>query len=293
MDFRSVMNSFNPAVAFVYFMLGIIYSMILNAPMFLSISVLFSSSIYFLYKGSQGIGAYISILVLDLFVIFLGPFFNTMGTDVLFVYLSGRTYTIQALQYSLSIACVLTTMMLWFSILSDCIDDSKTLYLFHGRAKSFTMLLIMTRRMVDVFRNRLADVMRYRSFEVADIPYSKIAKIRYSFDNIASTLSWSLERGIITSESMICRGYDLKCRSTYSIYSMGATDRISLCWSIVLGVSLGALTMSGKLFFDYFQPSAIDQVAPIQSIAIILYILLLIYPIIVYCLRGLRWKFSK
>ena len=46
----------------------------------------------------------------------VNPLFDTLGDTVLFTYLHGRPYTLEALAYGASTACMFVTIMLWFAL---------------------------------------------------------------------------------------------------------------------------------------------------------------------------------
>ena len=113
------------------------------------------------------------------------------------------------------------------------------------------------------------------------------------FRILSILLTNSLESSIETSDSMKARGYGLKGRSSYSIYTFNIYDFIFMILSLVFGVSILTLIIIGYSNFNYYPVmSSFDN----STIVIILYVLITIQTgmsIALEIKENLLWRYLK
>ena len=65
-------------------------------------------------------------------------------------------------------------------------------------------------------------------------------RVRSALRVFSIVVTWSLESGIITADSMRCRGYGLPGRTAFSIYRFDDRDRAALRWLLFCGGYVGS-----------------------------------------------------
>ena len=118
-----------------------------------------------------------------------------------------------------------------------------------------------------------------------------IDRIHGGLNVFSATVSWGLENGIITADSMAARGYGEGKRSVYSRYSFKRRDVILIVISIGLLAPVIAAIIKGSfdtVFYPLFTVVELDTIAYIGYIS---YAVLMMIPIILKLLETFRWKY--
>ena len=147
-------GGYHPAVNFIFFAGAVLFGMFFVHPAFLLLSVGLSCTSYFLFKGRRGVRLLLGMLVLFAAVSLLNPVFNPYGETVLFTWLWGRPFTLEALLYGLATGGMFLTVILWFACYNEIMTSDKFTYLFGKFVPALSLVLCMVLRFVPHFRER-------------------------------------------------------------------------------------------------------------------------------------------
>ena len=235
-------------------------------------------------------GGYLWMLALFLGVALLNPLTYHNGVTVLFV-LNGNPITLEATLYGLAAAGMIVAVMCWFRCFSYIMTSDKLMYLLGGISPRLALLLSMTLRYVPLFGAQARKIQR-----------SQRALGLYKDDNIVDSfrggmrvfsvmVTWTLENGIITADSMTARGYGLGRRTHFSIFRFTRQDGFLLAAALLLSLlSLWGLHSRSVAYYPAFR---FDQPGAQALVGYIAYALLSLLPTMLIGKEALKWHCFK
>lgn len=286
---------YHPVINFTFFLGAFICGMILLHPAFLLCSVLLSMMYYLTVQGRRGIGTVLRFVLLFVILSVLNPLFNTYGEKVLFTYLRGRPYTLEALYYGMALAAMVVSVLSWFSSYNTVMTSDKFMYLFGKMAPSVTIILTMVLRLLPAFQAKAEQMNGARKCIGKGIDTgTKKEHMEHGMTILSSLTSWALERGVITADSMKSRGYGCGKRTNFSLYRFEGRDKALLAF---MGVMLGIL-----IFCCFYDGASVSYTPvlyiagfenPCTCVGIAAYFLFLFIPSGVNILEEIRWHSLK
>lgn len=212
-------------VNFIFYIGALVMGMCFIHPAFLICSFVLSMTYYGTVKrgafkymaGMSGLFAALSIF---------NPLFNTYGETILFTYLNGRPYTLEALYYGIALAAMFVTIITWFATYHHVMTSDKFLYCFGRFAPSVSLILMMVLRMVPQFQKKsmqIGGARRCIGKSIENGTYYE--KAEHGMVIVSALTSWALEGGVILADSMRSRGFGTGIRTSFSIYHMRRTDK--------------------------------------------------------------------
>jgi energy-coupling factor transport system permease protein len=181
-------------------------------------------------------------------------------------------------------------VVLWFACFNAVITSDKFVYLFGRIIPALSLVLSMALRFVPRFLQQLKVVTRAQKCIGKDPSRgSLLQRLRAAGSILSTMISWALENGIDTADSMKSRGYGLPGRSAFSIYRFDKRDRQTLA----LLLALGALVLAGAAFdgltWRYF-PTIRWSTTPVSILTLCAYLALCAVPIILDRKEDRKWN---
>lgn len=244
----------HPAVNFLFFALMIGFTMFLNHPVYLLISL---AGAVLCLLGLRGWRAVLKIvgwlLPSALVTALINGLFNHAGQTALFRLPDGNAVTLEALLSGASSAVLLAAVMLWFFACSDVITSDQLLYLFGRILPSASLLISMTLRMVPRFSRQLTAIREAQQGMGVSL---KRGSLRQRFRNgtamLSALITWALEDAVETADSMKSRGHGLPGRTAYSQYHMESRDKWLLGGMAVCGLHLLCGVLAGGMRWQWY-----------------------------------------
>lgn len=224
----------HPAVNFLFFAGALILGMCFIHPLFLACSVSLSMVYYRIVKKNclRYIGR---MLVLFWLLSVVNPFFNTQGVYILFTYLKGRPYTLEALFYGMALAGMLITVLTWFATYNEIMTSDKFLYCFGKLSPSISLILTMVLRLVPSFQKKCEQIAGARKCIGKSVETgTAYEKAEHGLTIVSALTSWALEGGVVMADSMRSRGFGTGKRTAFSIYQMRNQDRNLMIFMLLL-----------------------------------------------------------
>lgn len=295
MQNKDAFSNYHPLVNFLYFGLTIGFSMFLMHPACLLIS-LFSAVCYHIHlNGRKSLGFLLRYAVpILLFTALINPAFNHRGTVILCYLPTGNPLTLESIIYGIAAAVMLVSVLLWFSCYTAVMTSDKFVYLFGRIIPAMSLVLSMTLRFVPKFKTQFAHVKEAQAAMGRNSEEGSLFKrFKAAVTCFSVMVTWSLENAIETADSMKSRGYGLKGRTAFSIYTLTDRDKGVLAWLVFCGIYLLGGGLSGGLFWRYF-PSIIGVLTESMTISFeIIYFALCITPIVIDGREERKWKLSR
>ena len=188
-------------------------------------------------------------------------------------------------------SAMIVGVMYWFRCFSQIMTSDKLLYIFGRLSPRIALVLSMALRYVprlSAQAEKINDAQKtlglYREDNVID-------GVRGGMRVFSILVTWALENGITTADSMAARGYGAGRRSFYAIYHMRKTDIAAIAVSLALLAAM--ISLRRYAAFAYYP--ALDAIGlDTGSIALyVFYALLAFAPTLVELGEGLKWHFLR
>ena len=288
---RDSFSSYHPLVNLVFFAEVLGFAMFLLHPVGLVISLLCAAGYDIYLNGRKAVGFCLKgILPMMLFTALLNPIFNHEGATILTYLPSGNPLTLESILYGLAAAGMLASVVLWFACFNRVITSDKFVYLFGRIIPALSLVLSMALRFVPRFQAQLKVVLRAQKCIGRDPAQgSLIHRIRCAGAILQVMLSWALESGIETADSMKGRGYGLPGRSAFSIYRFDRRDKQTLTALLALGAVILAGSLLDGLSWRYF-PTVKWSTTPLSFTVLAAYAALCALPMILNGKEDRKWN---
>ncbi|MBQ4552722.1 MAG: energy-coupling factor transporter transmembrane protein EcfT [Clostridia bacterium] len=274
----------NPIALTIYFLLVSGRVMFSNDPVLLCCSLMGALALHFALHGLTGWKTHGYTIALFAVMALMNPIFNHNGATVLFV-MNDNPVTLEACLYGLSAAGMIVAVLYWFRAFSFVMTSDKLLYVFGGISPRLALLLSMTLRYVPLF-----------GAQARKVSQAQKALGLYKEDNIVDSfkaglrvfsvmVTWTLENGIITADSMTARGYGTGRRSRYSLFRWRTEDALFLILSLVL-CTLSAIFDRAVVYYPLLQIAPLTVRATIGYVA---YGMLACMPVFICGKEAVKW----
>lgn len=174
------------------------------------------------------------LIILPIVFMIVAPLFNRRGNHILF-YISQNPVTLESIIQGLMNGLTIIAIMLVFLTFNVVITADKFLFLFSKWFPQWALLAMLSLRFVPLFQRRLHEIMtvqKARGYSITEGPIKQ--RVRNSLLLLQILLTWSLEDGIETADSMAARGYGVQERTKYTPYKLTVTDLILIVLLLIL-----------------------------------------------------------
>ena len=270
-------HEYNPYVILAYFAAASGVVMSFMNPFIVALSLVFSLVFYNLECQRRRLQNNLSFLLIYLALALVSPVFVHNGRTVLFV-LNNNPVTLEAVLYGLFSAGMVTSVVIWFRIFSGIMTGDKLQYLFGSLSGKTALVLSMALRFVPLFRERIRKIQHTQKALGLYREDNAIDTIRGGLRVFSVMVTWALENGIITADSMAARGYGTGRRTFFRRYRFRKADGMLLLLTLLLlsGTLYGIF--SGALAYGYYPDFYQGEPGPGACFSLISYGLLLLLP---------------
>lgn len=219
----------------------------------------------------------------------LTPLTYHNGRTVLFV-LGDSPITWEATLYGLSFGTMILSTLYWFDCLSNLLTEDRLFYLLGRLSPKLALLLSMILRFIPLFSEKGREIdqsARARGLYRED---HALDTIRGKGQVFSILLTWGLENGIITADSMAARGYGIGRRSYFARYPFTLGDGV-LCILTLLALLPVALGIGWGVTNCTFYPDfTLPEMGILLGIATVGYGLLAFLPTFLEISEEIKWK---
>lgn len=292
---KDAFGACHPVVNFVYFALVTGFSMFLMHPVCLLISLVCAVFYYARLKGARALRFMIRYaLPLMIVTALVNPAFNHRGMMIICYLPTGNPLTLESIIYGLAAAVMLVSVLLWFACYTEIVTSDKFVYLFGKIIPALSLVLSMTLRFVPRFKEQFERVKEaQRGMGKFSSESSAFGKLKSALGCFSIMVTWSLENSIETADSMKSRGYGLRGRTAFSIYTFTERDKSILAWLGLCAFFLLSGCVSGNLRWQYF-PNIRGMLAEPLTIGLeAAYFGLCAVPIAIDIREEKQWKYLR
>ncbi|MBQ5318503.1 MAG: energy-coupling factor transporter transmembrane protein EcfT [Oscillospiraceae bacterium] len=280
----------NPIVVSVYFVAVTSIAMFSANPVISAISLIGAIVLFLMTNEKKEVSTHLFSLLLFAVMAVVNPLVSHNGATVLFV-INNNPITLEAFIYGVCTSATVVAVLYWFRSFTIVMTSDKLLYLFGAFSPKLALILSMALRYVSLF-----------SVQLKKVQASQKALGLYKDDNIIDSfkggmrvfsimITWALENGIITADSMTARGYGTGKRSRFSLFHFKIDDVILLCMiPIFSAVALYGIVGAKFEFYPYF---SVPEISMKLAAAYISYGVMILLPVIINIKEELKWKYLK
>lgn len=283
-------DCYNPIAVTVCILGGAAIAMFSMNPVILALSFV-SALVYCLIRnGLKDKGFHLFSLLFFIVMAVVNPLFNHNGVTVIFI-MNDNPVTLEALIYGIFSALMIISVLYRFRSFTEIMTSDKLLYIFGALSPTLSLILSMALRFVPLFGRQLKKTENSRKALGLYKDDNIIDRMKGRLQVFSILITWGLENGIVTADSMTARGYGTGKRTSYSLFRWRSRDILLLISSLALtALTLFGLSMTGGSYYPYFSFPETDA----GSItAYISYGILVFLPSIIEIKEALRWKFSE
>lgn len=287
--------TYHPIVLFLYYIAVLIFAMITMHPVMLAASaagaVLFFGCMY--ARRPKVIAKnLVYYLLLFLLLSAVNPLFSHDGERILF-FMNGNAVTLEAILYGGAIALLMISVMFWCKCYNEVMTSDKFLYLFGKAIPKLSLILSMALRFLPLFKSQIGKIHQAQKTMGLYAGDSFVEKIRGSFRVFGAILTWSLENAVDTADSMKARGYGMKGRTNFSVFTFRIRDGALLAVILALAGMLSAGIRTGVFWFQYYPYIAGAYTGRLQIFYDVAAFLLMLLPVIIEVKENIQWKLLK
>jgi len=281
------LEDYHPRAVGLYFLAVTCIAVFSMNPVIVAESLAGSLLLYLVRHGFRDGKTHLGTLGLFVVLTLVNPVVSHNGVTPLFV-VNHNPVTLEALLFGAFTAAMITGTLYWFRSFSEIMTSDKLLCLFGALSPKLALLFSMALRYVPHFRRQSERVQA-----------SQRAMGLYKEDNLIDAarggtrvfsilLTWALENGIVTADSMAARGYGLGRRSSYTIFLFRRRDLVFLLFSLLL--TAATIAGSFRLGYSYYPVFRVDIPDAWGSAGLAAYGLLALLPAIIEIKEAVRWR---
>ena len=226
----------HPVVQFLYFAVVILTTMLVDHPVILVLSFL-GAFFYNVCLSSfrEVLKTQLSLAVpLFLLVVLINTLFNHYGVTVL-CYIHTGAVTLESLVYGIVLAFMLWIAIVWFAGVNVVLTTDRMIYLFGRMIPVLSLVISMVLRFVPRFTRQFTVIRENRKGIGMDGTGKGFGwKVRNALQEFSILMTWSLEHGVDTADSMRARGYGVQKRTFYAVFKPCRRDFVAIILLLLL-----------------------------------------------------------
>lgn len=277
----------HPAFHFVFFICVFALSVSVLNPVFCTASLVGALLYIGITRGSEVLSCLKFVLTIIAVVSIFNMLFAGYGVTELFS-IGNKRFTLEALIYGFNQGLMLGGTVLWFDIFSHIMDSQRVVYLLRFAPKS-ALIFSMVLGFIPRFKRKAQDIRQARiGLNGGSDDKGIKERVRNSLNDFSALVGYSVEAGIITSDSMASRGYNPAAVQP-NRYRMKMADALLLAACLVSTAYVLYSKMSRKILF-VFEPRIYFE--SFDFVALVLFCTLCLIPVIIDFAEVMRWKIS-
>ena len=238
---NSAFANLHGAVSFLFFAVVVLITVLVLHPAVVLVSLVFAAALLARLEGGRGLWLRVRWLApLVLVTAAFNALVSHRGVTPLLVLKSGNAVTLESLVFGLLAGGMLAAAVLWLACFHAVFTSDKLLALTGRRLPTLSLLFSMSLRMVPRVRRQIRETAEARR---ALCP--ETGGLRGAVQTLSATVSWLLERSVVTADVMRARGHGLPGATVYRRERLGAREGGFLACLTPLAAAVFALLLTG------------------------------------------------
>lgn len=277
----------NPIAVAAYFLCVISAVMFSMDPVLLGISLAGALALHIRRNGLTGGRTHLYSLALFLAMALVNPLFSHHGVTVLFV-MNHNPVTLEVLLYGMAAAGMIIAVLYWFRSFTGIMTSDRLLYLFGALSPKLALILSMALRYVPLFGQQARKTQQAQKALGLYREDNLIDSVRGGLRVFSVMVTWALENGVITADSMAARGYGIGKRSRFAIFRFTWRDGLLTALSLLLAA--GAFRGISARDFVFYPAIAAAPLTWQGILGYMAYALLALLPLIIDGKEAIKWR---
>lgn len=282
-------ESYNPISLFVYFA-GVTLPVMLCRDWLLPLAGACGALLLSLFlRGLSALWDLALIAAVTALFTAINPLFNHNGASVVFL-INDMPVTLEATAFGAVTGLMTGGVLVWLRCFSRIMTSDRLLYVFGAASPRAALILSMTLRYIPLYRRQSARIAAagrgagmLRDGTMAD-------RIRAGAGVFSAMVTWGLENGLVTADSMEARGYGSGRRTRYSPYRWRTEDIALLAAAPVLSGLVIYAVVSGNVGMDFYPLLTARRAGALSLAADLAYGLLAALPALICAASAIYWK---
>lgn len=277
----------HPSVTVCYFAAVSAVAMCCLDPVILFISLAGAVATFVVRNGSRELSGHLWSALLFVGMALVNPLVSHKGATVL-LFLGDNPVTLESCCYGVVAAAMIVAVLYWFRSLSQIMTSDKWLFVFGGLSAKLALVMSMALRFVPLF-----------AMQFKKVKATQTALGLYKDDNIVDhfkggvrvfsvMITWALENGIVTADSMTARGYGVTRRSRYALFRFRVSDGVMLAVVAVLFSAAISLTLQPQPIF--YPVIVMPSVTARRVVCYAAYAALSALPTLIQLKEAIKWR---
>ena len=282
----------NPITVAVYFLAVAGISMFCMNPFILSLSLIGAAAFFVQRNKTKHVKSHFYFFLLFIVLSAINPLFYHNGVTVLFV-VNNSPVTLEALIYGIAAAAMILSAVYWFRSFSQIMTSDKLLYILGKFWPKLSLVLSMALRYVPLFSRQDKKINAaqtalglYKDDNIAD-------RIKGSAGVFSVLITWAVEKGIITADSMTARGYGTHKRTHFALFGFKPKDILLLLITALLSSAVILSLSVNALDISYYPKTELGEFTAATYVGIICYGILALLPVIINITETVKWNCLK
>lgn len=287
-------SNYHPVILFLYFCVVLSFNMFFMHPVILMISLVSMFIYSVILNGTKALKFNVLyMLPITLIVALINPLFNHSGITILF-YCNNNPVTLESIVFGVILAVLFISVIIGFSCFNKVMTSDKLMYLFGRFIPILSLMFSMTLRFVPRYKAQLKRISNAQKCIGMDASRGNILKrIKNGVRIISILITWALENAIESADSMKARGFGLKGRTSFSIFSWKKRDKTLLTLQIVLLVTILTGMGLGKFNSEYIPMIIISGMDETSFLFFLAYAAFCLLPVMADVKESMVWSKLK
>lgn len=280
-------HEYNPITVAAYYLCVTAVTMFTMNPIVIGIS-LFASVLNYILYANGGIKPHLFSLVLFVIMAAVNPLINHNGMTALF-YLNDRPITLEAALYGVTAAGMTVAALYWLRLFSKAMTSDKLLYLFGRLSPKISLILSMAIRYTKLLRVRWRKIQASQKALGLYDDGNLIDALKGRARVLSILITWALENGIITAESMDARGYGTGRRTSFRLFRFQLRDGLvtAIC-AAATAIAVIGLNSARVRWYPMIEMTLFD---PVSVMGCLGFGILAVLPVIINTKEAIRWRY--
>lgn len=283
-------SELNPLVATIYFFCVTGIAMFSSYPPLMIVALLGGVLFFIVRNGCSHLRSHLFFLLLFIILAAANPLMSHNGVTVLFV-MNDNPITLEATLYGLNSAAMIIGVLYWFRSFTQIMTSEKLLYITGALSPKLSLVLSMALRYVPLFSKQSKKIKDSQTAMGLFSDDNIIDDIRGRMRIFSILITWALENGITTADSMTARGYGVCRRTQLKRFTFRRGDILLLVTSLLLTAITAAALSLGKLDFSFYPAVRYSAPDALGICGIAAYSALVLLPVIIETEVSLKWKY--
>lgn len=216
--------------------------------------------------------------------------FSHNGRTVL-VFVNDTPITLEALAFGAFTGAAIAAVLNISSVFTDVMTSDRLLYIFGRLSPKTALLLSMALGAIPRLIRRTREVSDAQRVSGGTGDGSIPDRLRTGARVASIMLTWSLETGIVTADSMAARGWGTCRRTAFSTFRFRRSDACLTAAMAALTALCAIPAALGALDFEFYPSAAALPTSPAAITAYCAYTALILLPTILDTAETIKWKY--